>query len=71
LHKNQFVDYLKKEVEFVFSGHSNFVSLGRSFGVGGRNGYNLETGSQDGKSIYFKLYKHGKFIQTLRIVNFN
>jgi hypothetical protein len=67
----QSIDYLKKEIDFVFSGNRNMVSFGRGFGVGGRNGYTLTTGSQDGKSIYFKLYKHGKFIQTLRTVNFN
>ena len=56
------VDNLSKKGTFIFSGTENSFGIGQSKSVAGRNGYVVETGSSDNKSVFFKLYKNGDFI---------
>ncbi len=64
------VDKLNKTGDFTFSGVKNTFGIGQGKSVSGRNGYVVTTGSDDGKTVFFKLYKDGNFIGDLQSVSF-
>jgi hypothetical protein len=64
------VDNLTKTGKFVFSGIKNSFGIGSSKSVVGRNGFVVTTGSDDGKTVYFKLYKNGNFVADLKRISF-
>ena len=64
-------DNLTKSGEFIFSGIKNSFGIGQGKSVSGRNGFGVTTGSDDGKTVYFKLYKNGTFVADLQRVSFS
>lgn len=60
-------DNIKKEGVFDFGGTENSYSLNSAVSVLGRNGYSLTASNKNG-TIFFDLYKDGKFIKTLRTI---
>ncbi len=64
------IDKLSKTGTFTFSGVTNTFGIGQNKSVKGRNGYVVTTGSDDGKTVFFKLYKNGDFVGDLQRVSF-
>lgn len=64
------IDKIKKTGVFKFFGIENDFGLNTGKSVSGKNGYVLTTGSTNGNTVYFKLYKNGKFIKEIENIDF-
>jgi len=61
-------DNITKSGTFSFGGNINSFSVNGGGSATSRNGYVVNHGSKDGKSVYFDLYKNGIFVRNLKTV---